>query len=159
MKGAVIIVVGARGNGKSSFVKNHIRPVHSSRLFVYDVQGEYFEREPGEQLPDIEEFAQDVVKKEESVVVFEEATVFYSNRGSSITMRKLLVNARHSRNVIYLLFHSIRSIPHYIYDLSDYVIVFNTNDEEDLVESRHPLLLKAWKKVKGIKYKYEIVPL
>lgn len=156
MQGKVIIVVGARGNGKSSFVKKHIRDVHTSRLWVYDYQREYF---PDEPLPDIEEFVENMVTKTESVIVFEEATIFFTSRGSSTPLRKILVSARHARNVVFLLFHSIRAIPYYIYELSEYVVVFNTNDEQDIVETKHPMLLEAWKKVKGIKYKYEIVVL
>lgn len=153
-KGKRFLIVGASGNGKSTILKKLIRPVHSNRLFVYDVQGEYFE---DEDLPDIDEFLVAMEKKTDTVQVYEEATIFFSNRGSNKLMRKILVSARHDRNVIFLVFHSIRSIPLYIYDLIDTIIVFNTNDNEDIVQSKHPTLLEAWRKVKGKKYVYEVV--
>jgi predicted AAA+ superfamily ATPase len=117
MTGQVCIIVGARGNGKSHFTKKMIRDVHTDRLWVYDVQGEYFNDD--EPLPDIDDFLAAMEGKMETVQIYEEATVFFSNRGSNKVMRKILVGARHDRNLIVLIFHSIRSIPYYIYYLID----------------------------------------
>lgn len=147
--GKAFIIVGATGSGKSTFVKNLIAPVDVNRLFVYDVNREYF---PAEPLPDIDEFLTEVSRVTESVLIFEEATVFFSNRGNDKRMRSLLVGKRHARNVVILLFHSIRSIPFYIFDLCNYVVVFNTNDEEPIVKSKFELLLPAYNSVHGKKF-------
>lgn len=156
-KGKVWVIVGARGYGKSTFTKNATRRVHDTRFRCYDVNGEYFGDD--EALPDMDDFLEEMNGLTDMCMVFEEGTVFFSNRGTSKPMRKLLVAARHDRNQIFVIFHSIRSLPHYICDLADYVVVFSTNDTEDLVQTRQPRLLDAWKKVRGIKYKYEIVDL
>lgn len=147
--GKAIIIVGATGSGKSTLTKRLIAPVDVNRLFVYDVNAEYF---PDEVLPDIDDFLLQVKGVRESVIVFEEATVFFSNRGSNKMMRKLLVGKRHSHNAIILLFHSIRAIPYYIFDLVNYIIVFHTNDEEKIVAEKFELLLPAYHATHGKKF-------
>lgn len=156
--GKAYIIVGATGHGKSTFVKDMVSAVPDSRLYVYDVNREYFPDEEKE-LEDIGDFSQRLLPLKESVFIFEEATIFFSNRGSDKNIRNILVRKRHNRNNVFLIFHSIRSIPFYIYDLCNYVIVFHTNDEADLVADKHPLLLDAYRKVHNIKYEYEIVKL
>lgn len=155
--GKVIIVVGASGNGKSTWLKTTTREVDTSRFFCYDVNAEYFDDD--DPLPEIDDFLAEMNTKTDCVMVFEEATVFFSNRGSNKTMRQLLVAKRHRRNLIFLVFHSIRSIPYYIYDLVNYVVVFNTNDTEQIVKEKHELLFSAWQKVKDKPFRYEIVKL
>lgn len=147
--GKAFIIVGATGSGKSTLTKRLIAPVDVNRLFVYDVNAEYF---PDEILPDIDDFLLQVKGVRESVIVFEEATVFFSNRGSNKMMRKLLVGKRHSHNTIILLFHSIRAIPYYISDLVSYIFVFHTNDEEKIVAEKFPLLLPAYHATHGKKF-------
>lgn len=147
--GKAIIIVGATGSGKSTLVKRLIAPVDVNRLFVYDVNREYFPREP---LPDFDQFLIGATKRRESVLVFEEATIFFSNRGNDKRMRQLLVGKRHAGNVIILLFHSIRSIPYYIFDLVNAVIVFNTNDDEPIVKEKYQMLLPAYKATHGKKF-------
>lgn len=162
--GKAIIVVGATGSGKSTFVKRLIAPVDVDRLHVYDVNREYF---PDEPLPDIDDFLLSVSGVTESILIFEEATVFFSNRGSNKMMRKLLVGKRHSRNVVILLFHSVRAIPFYIFDLCNFVVLFHTNDEENIVREKFELLLPAFNEVKNKRFKwgeplenyYKIIPL
>lgn len=156
MGGVGIIVCGMTGSGKSTFVKQLISGVDVDRLLVYDVNAEYFPNEP---LPDISDFLKECIAAEETIQIFEEATVFFSNRGSNADMRRLLVAKRHQRNIIILLFHSIRSIPHYIYDLCNYVVLFRTNDNEQIVSGKHEVLLPAYNYVKNKKFIYGVTPL
>lgn len=156
LRGKVFIVVGARGNGKSHFVKKHTQYVSESRFKVYDVQGEYY-TDDDISLPDIDEFLDSLLHSKGMVAVFEEATVFFSNKGSNKKIRQLLVGARHDKNTIFLLFHSIRAIPYYIYELSDYVVIFNTLDDDDIVQKKHSFLYTAWRQVKGKPRHYRII--
>jgi DNA helicase HerA-like ATPase len=149
--GKALIIVGMTGSGKSTLVKKYIAPVARSRLWLHDVNGEYFPDEP--EIP-IDDFITVAAKLRESVIVFEEATIFFSNRGSNKIMRDILVRKRHRHNCIILVFHSIRSIPVYIFDLCNYVTLFRTNDTEDLVRTKNPLLLNAFEKVKNKKFVY-----
>ncbi|MCK9479766.1 MAG: ATP-binding protein [Firmicutes bacterium] len=150
MAGKAIILVGATGSGKSTIVKRLLANVHEERICVYDVNAEYGLSEPGKPLPDIQDFLDGVLPLYDRVLVFEEATVFFSNRGRSDKMVKLLVAKRHNRNTVMLCFHSIRAIPLYIYDLVNYVIVLKTNDPPELVKSKHEVLYAAYEKVRAM---------
>jgi molybdopterin-guanine dinucleotide biosynthesis protein len=145
-RGIAIIIVGTTGSGKTTISKRLCAEVHETRLLIYDVNGEYYDRIDYE-LPDMDDFLDEAIKARERLILFEEATVFFSNRGSNAKMRKILVAKRHNENIIVLNFHSIRAIPHYIYDLVNFVIVLKTNDQNDLVLKKHELLYPAFREV------------
>ena len=149
--GKAFIVVGMTGSGKSTLVKQMIKNVDVSRLWVNDVNGEYFPDRP--YIP-TDKFLEQTLKLQRCVIVFEEATIFFSNRGNVRDMRELLVRKRWTESVIIMIFHSIRTIPHYIYDLCNGVFVFRTNDARDLVAAKHERLLDAYDKVQNKVFKY-----
>lgn len=149
--GKAFIIVGMTGSGKSTLVKNFIKNVDVSRLWINDINGEYFPNRP---YISTDKFLQDAIKLKRCVCIFEEATIFFSNRGNIKEMRELLVRKRWTENVIFMIFHSIRTIPHYIYDLCNAVYVFRTNDSRDLVSVKHEILLPAFDKVQNKIFKY-----
>jgi ABC-type cobalamin/Fe3+-siderophores transport system ATPase subunit len=151
--GKAYIVIGCTGSGKSTLVKTLTAPVDRSRLFINDVNGEYF---PDRPYVNTKDFLKIAVGLRESVLVFEEATIFFSNRGSNEQMREILVRKRHAQNVIFLIFHSVRAVPLYIYDLCNVAFVFRTNDAPTFVESRfeHPGFYSGWQKVQAKYFKY-----
>lgn len=144
--GKATIIVGATGEGKTTLLKHLLKhsKVHESRLKIYDVNAEWF---PDEPLPDIDEFLNSVWQLKDRVIIFEDATGFFDARSNNKKMVRMLIGKRHARNCIILLFHSVRSIPYYIYDKCNFAFVLRTNDNDSLVESRHPLLFDAYKKV------------
>lgn len=162
-----IIIVGASGSGKSTLLKTLIRKTHPKRVKPYDVNGEYYKcAKCIEQqikncvhttLPDIEDFLDDMLEIRESVIIFEEATLFFGERSDNKKIKSILVRARHNHNMVFLVFHSIGDIPPKIYSLIDYVVVFNTNDERHKVEEKHPKLLSAYDAVNGKPHKFKIV--
>lgn len=147
--GKAILVIGGTGSGKTTWIKkNIVSQVDATRLLVNDVNAEYTEYGLAEINPEEpEQFARLVSVSTEIVAVFEEATIFYSTRGNDQLMRKILVGKRHRNNVIVLVFHSIRAIPHYIFDLINYVVLFRTADDEQLVADRYPMLYNANRKI------------
>lgn len=151
--GKAYIIIGCTGSGKSTLVKTLTRPVERARLFINDINAEYF---PDRPYVSTKQFLQLAVKLRESVIVFEEATIFFSNRGSNEQMRELLVRKRHAQNVIFLIFHSVRTVPLYIYDLCNAAFVFRTNDAATFVESRfeHPGFYAGWLKAQNKYFKY-----
>ncbi len=149
--GKAFIIVGMTGSGKSTLIKNFIKGVDISRLWINDVNGEYFPERP--YIP-TDKFLQETIKLKRCVIIFEEATIFFSNRGNIKEMRELLVRKRWTENIIFLVFHSIRTIPHYIYDLCNGVYVFRTNDSRELVAGKHEILLPAFDKVQSKIFKY-----
>lgn len=128
-----LAVVGQTGSGKTTFVKNTLATLGNAPKFIYDVNAEYYTKK---NLPDFEKFLQIVNTKENSVIVFEEATIFLNNRSANSEIIRMLVRKRHANNFIILVFHSLRSVPVYITDLINYLVLFKTNDRATLVEQK-----------------------
>jgi hypothetical protein len=133
MSGKVALIVGARGQGKSTFNKERLKGFPRDRLHIHDIQREYFPNEP---LIPVRQFVEDVNFKRDCFILFEEATIFFPNRGYDKGMVELLVSARHRGCHIHLVYHSLRAIPEYIYDLVDFVVLFNTKDKPHNVEHK-----------------------
>jgi hypothetical protein len=126
------IVVGATDTGKSHFIKKLLKKVPNKQaLLIYDIEGEYEDFYPY-QLEEFNVFVEKVSKYENAVIVFEEASAFLSNRGDNMLVRKILVQKKHAKNYIILTFHSVRMIPRFIYELSNYITIFKTNDAPDM---------------------------
>ena len=137
MSGKAFLVVGGTGTGKSTFTEGCLKQVNKSAILLYDVNNEnrYKPYVTGP-LPTIETFVEKTTTVQNAFIVYEEATIFFSNRSSNDSLREILVRKRHTNNTVFLLFHSLRTIPRYVYDLCNYVILFKTNDSRGLVESK-----------------------
>lgn len=135
MSGKAFIVVGGTGRGKSTFVKKCLDKVNKDAILLYDVNNEYSVYYPHPFLP-IEQFTEKSTTVRSAVIVYEEATIFFSNRSSNDSLREILVRKRHTNNTIFLVFHSLRNVPRYVYDLCNYVVLHKTNDSKSLVESK-----------------------
>jgi hypothetical protein len=126
------IIVGATETGKTTFVKSLLAKVPNKKaLFVWDVNNEYKNLFPYEFL-EIETFMDKAVCLEKSVIVIEEATISFNNRSCDENLQDILVRKRHTKNHVILVFHSMRSVPRYIYELSNYITIFKTNDSPDM---------------------------
>jgi len=133
--GKAFIVVGGTGSGKSHLIRQQLEGVNPGARMVFDVQQEYVDLYPYPLLDD-EVFLEATTRVQNAVLVYEEATIFFSNRGSSKLLRRVLVGKRHTGNTIFLVFHSLRAVPRYIYDLCTHVILYKTNDTESMVSTR-----------------------
>jgi len=134
------IIVGEQGRGKTTEAYNIIDNFKQKDLFAYDVHGHYFEkfqnRSKIKGRPKMEVFLEIVSNVKNSVIVFEEATIFFSNRGREETIIELLVNNYHSKNVILFLFHSLRSVPVEIMDFVQFIKLYHTNDRVTLINNK-----------------------
>ncbi len=119
-----ILIVGMTKTGKTTEVKKILSTFPERKKYIYDVNREYTDRD----LPDLQSFIETAKKAKNSVIVFEEATIFFSNRGRSEDVTNILVRKRHTGNIIVFCFHSLRSIPLSIFELIDYVYIKRTND-------------------------------
>ena len=170
-----IVVIGMTGEGKSEFIKKYIE---KRKCFVNDVQNEYGHRTkyPNQKpilLSDnvmdarsryiggsFKEFMRLVETKRNTICVFEEATMFLQGAISK-DMYKILINKMHTGNVYILPFHSIRKVPPGILDIANFVVLYRTADERELVENKYPSLLPVFDEIKAnwdtMKGKYKIV--
>lgn len=128
-----IAVIGGQGTGKTTFCKTLVRGV-SKPVYVYDVNNEYAK---GVELPEFESFCELMTTKTNSLIIFEEATIFLDKRGTNKQITEMLVRKRHTNNMIVLVFHSLRSLPVSILDLIDAIVLFKTNDTHRLLNERY----------------------
>lgn len=156
------IIIGGPGQGKSEFVKTAIQ---GRRCFVFDIQNEYGARTKykGQKplyLSDninegrsrytgvkLETFQELVLKKRDTICVFEEATMFFEGRTSGKT-REIMINRFHTGNVYMFLFHSINSVPPRIMEMSNYVVLHKTLDEDHNVMYKYSRLYTAYSYLK-----------
>lgn len=156
-----IIIVGATGTGKTTFVKNIIKKVPNKKaLFIYDVNNEYKEYFPYP-LQTVSDFMEKTQFISKGVFVLEEATIYLNNRSSNEYLTQLLVRKRHTNNTILLVFHSMRAVPRYIYELSNTIVIFKTNDSADMTsrelkDDRLEVIMNRVKNHKNPHY-YEIL--
>jgi hypothetical protein len=122
------IIVGATNTGKTFYLKKFLDKIpNKNALLIYDVNNEYKNYFNYPLIP-FEDFVYKASLCEHAVMVFEEATIFLNNRSCNEDLYNILVRKRHTDNYIFLVFHSLRSIPRYIYELSNYITIFKTND-------------------------------
>lgn len=133
MSGKAILIIGNRGTGKTTTTKKLLANVHKDARIVLDVNNEYADLYP---FPFIEfdNFTKKLTTVSNAFIVIEEATIFMDNRGYNKDMTSVLVKSRHRGNTIVLVYHSIRSVPKYIFNLCNMIILHKTNDAENVVK-------------------------
>lgn len=147
-----VVLVAEMGRGKSTEAKNIVESFLHKDLYVYDVQGQYkqYPNNKIKGLPTMEQFLQIVESVKNSVIVFEEATIFFSNKGRVEEIINLLVSNFHSKNVIVFIFHSLRSVPVEIMDYIHFLHLWHTNDRVTLIRNKFkddPYLLEVFNSV------------
>jgi predicted AAA+ superfamily ATPase len=155
--GIVTICVGRRKTGKTTFSKRLLdKRQKNFPVFIYDINNEYkdYYKEP---FVDFDVFLSKIVELRHSYILIEEATIFFNTRGTEQEIINLLVRARHTGNIIQLNFHSFSSVPKYIKNLVDYVVIFKTNDNINDVKARidDEKILKQWERIKESSNKFE----
>ena len=147
----VIIIVGGKGTGKTTKVKELISKVNPKALLLNDVNNEYSDIMKTQYF-EIKDFTNLVYNAKGAVAIFEEATIFFSNRGGQTEkMKSILVRSRHTKNFIILVFHSLRSVPKDIFDLINLMIIFKTNDNISIIEKKFemPELVECVQRIKA----------
>lgn len=127
-----IIVCGRRGSGKSTTVKEKIISKYKGKKFIYDVNKEY----EGGVMMDMDKFHEIATGLSNTLIIYEEATIFFSNKGDIKSVREMLVRARHTNNIIVFIFHGLQYVPLNIMTLADLMILKKTNDNPELVYNK-----------------------
>lgn len=155
MKPLNIAVIGATGTGKTTVCKKMLQ-LSGKEPFIYDVNNEY----GSNKLIKINDFLQIATEKKNSFILFEEATIFFSHAGRTDEIMNLLVRKRHTQNVICLVFHSLRSMPLYILDMIDLIILFKTVENKGVIEKKYKdelEIIEAFNYINNSQNKYENV--
>lgn len=127
-----ILIIGRPKTGKTTTVKKILSSLSRVKL-IYDVNNEY---NTGKELPTLSDFLSEAAESTGVAVVFEEATIYFSNRGDEQTLKNILVRRRHTDNIVILCFHSLRSVPTYVFDLVDFYVLHKTSDNPGLIEKK-----------------------
>lgn len=166
-----IILAGAPGQGKSEFIKNAIQ---GKRCLIFDFQNEYGQRtkyvgQTALNLSDnvknerarytggkVKEFIDIVKTKRNTICVFEEATAFLEGKTKE-EIREIMISRKHTGNTLIFVFHSINACPPRIVELSDYFVMYRTNDNFKIVKNKYPYLLSFFSKLRHSKNQKNII--
>lgn len=149
----LILVFGATGQGKSTWVKNYIA---NSPCLVFDYQNEYTDLQMTDltsagitprarMLPDAKNFVEGIKKRVNTAVVWEEATGFLIGRLKS-ELIQLVLSKRHTNNTFIFVFHAIHRTPSQLLEFANFIVVFPTLDQPKNVLDKTPYLMPAFQK-------------
>lgn len=134
----LILVIGHTGQGKTTVVN---KIIEGKNQYVFDVNNEYhhlsndkdgFTSKMRNTDLNIGRFVANCARLKNTNIVFEDATGFLQGRQSR-EMSRLMAAKRHSQNNYLILFHSINRVPPELMEMSNYILLFKTNDFEDNV--------------------------
>jgi len=137
-QGCVIIIIGYQGSGKTPTAKEIASTCEFQNKVVFDVRHEYDENE-FTTFHSFETFQEYFLTAKNSCIIFEEATG-YIGAFRNLQLTDLLIGVEHNRNTIIFLFHSIKSVPSFMLELSRFIILLETNDPISFVKTDRPLL-------------------
>jgi hypothetical protein len=160
----LINVIGMTGQGKSPFIHEFIA---GRRCFVNDVNNEYGRQTKyagqtpinlSDNINDVRarytamnkrEFVNICMSKQNTICVVEDATAFF--KGAQQEQTILMVTRKlFNRNTYIFVWHSINRVPPFFMELSDYVVLFKTNDQDDVVKRKYASLFPYFEKLKSM---------
>ncbi len=156
-------IVGRRGEGKSTFVKSIVNRFLSNRVkYIFDFQNEYNDvcknfdfRDTSK---DFDNFVNSIVDVQNSVVIFDEATIFFSHQKRTQNILKYLVSSRHNNNVTFFCFHSLRRVPLEILDFTNYMCIFRTNDLISNIKKKYQETPIIWEGYESVMNNKNVIP-
>ena len=163
-----VLIVGKPGAGKSYFFKNEILP-KLNKVLIFDQYGyEYPEatltdgkKDTGESMlrfsGDFWELVNFSGRFPNRAIIIEDATNFLQGAIHDEPLRKMFAARRHYNQQLYFLFHTLSSIPPFIYSMSDYVVLFKTKDFKERVKNRFQdeELFRAFENIKKSRNEHE----
>jgi hypothetical protein len=131
-----IINVGGTGTGKTTYTKQTIlNYLPNMNKLIYDVNKEFMEYNGSVFMP-IKDFLKIANNKTNTIIVYEEATIFFKHSNQSTDITEQLVRKRHTNNLFVFNFHSLRQVPLYILDFCNYIVIRNTTDNYDNIRKK-----------------------
>ena len=118
------LVVGRKKTGKTTWIKNVVEKLNFQK-FIFDPNQHYEGQFKGD---NIEEFLRQAYTKHNTVIVIEEATIYFKSAKKQDLLLSLLTRSRHQNNFVFLAFHSLRSVPTWCLDMCDALRLSKTND-------------------------------
>lgn len=143
-----LVLVGQQGSGKTTTIKNILKNYSKEKIFIFDPNNEY---KDFNQITNLDSLFFKLEKSKGCFFILEESTSVLLNTKKQKNIIDALVRIRHTQNSILFVFHSIRSIPVFIFDFVDYGFFFKTNDRPELIEKKYKgvFSLKDIEKIKN----------
>lgn len=136
--GQVITIIGAKKTGKTTLCLEFCRRVKSESKFIFDINGHYGEFDGAVKNMNITDFAKACENKTNCLIIFEEATIFFSRGKAAVNqILDLLVRCRHSNNTIVFVFHSHQSYPIEMFTQTDYFFFKKTHDKLATIQAKY----------------------
>lgn len=129
MSGKAILVVGARGMGKTTVNKRLLNKAHIDARLVMDLKAEYKGLYNHAPFYDFESFTKRAIAARGCLILIEEATIHLPVNSNNRDLTRILVDARHYGNTIIMSFHSLQRIPKYVFELSNVLVLHKTGDQ------------------------------
>ncbi len=121
----LVAITGNTGTGKTTIVKKIASKF--KRVTIFDINNEY--KGFGRCFFDTELMLDFLSKHKNMLVIIDEATAFFSYRGYSNELNKLLQLRRHNGHFFFFIYHSNNFIPKYLRMYLNYIIVFKQNTD------------------------------
>jgi hypothetical protein len=134
-----ICLIGKKRTGKTTYTIDLINKIGLDEIYIFDVNKEYQQRGIKNLYTgpiQHEHFLNFVSQKKNSVIVFEEAAAYFSNRENGNRLKDLMQRSRHTNNVIIIIFHGIADLPQHVYTRIDYMGLFKTQDFENTLDAK-----------------------
>lgn len=129
MSGKAILVVGARGMGKTTTNKRLISNTHPKARLILDINSEYTGLYTHAPIHKFSEFTKKALTVKDCVILIEESTIYLKTQGQNDDITELLVRARHQNNTVIMSFHSLQRVPKYVFELCNVVVLHKTGDQ------------------------------
>lgn len=147
----LILVIGGTGEGKTTYARSLcVGKKHIAVDYSDDFKG--YTRYTAVHAPEkfLENFTPQKEKIRNTLVVIDEATIWFDVGTKDCNLKNALVRKRHSGNDYVLLFHSLSDVPKYIRKFSDFLVLFKTTDGEADTEkfAAQDKILSALEKLK-----------
>lgn len=165
----IILNSGRKKSGKTTRTTNLVRVFLSQEfkmIDIFDVNDEYFDEFGRTKRVTLHDNFESIIKKannpeiRDTLFIFEEATIFF-NHSANKEIVSFMTKQRHKNNDFIFNFHSLRSIPLYILDFTDFIFIGKTNDLQDFVLNKFngTHVFEAFMNVKNNKnqFAYEII--
>ena len=139
----VILNIGAKGTGKTTRTVKLILPFLKQdfkKIYIFDVNAEYYNLfSQNKNVFCLQEFG-DMINicnsdEKNNLFIFEEASIFFSHSQQK-NIVDFLVKQRHKNNDFIFNFHSLRIMPLYILDFSDFLMLGKTKDIFNFVNEK-----------------------
>ena len=136
--GAVIIIIGRQGSGKTPTIKRLMEAGNFRSNVVLDIRHEYDETKYTV-FYTYSGFKTYLPQIRGAFIVVEEATAFIASY-KDLELTDMLIGVEHNKNTMVFAFHSCDDVPPYLLRFSRYIVLLDTNDDPEKVKRNRPKL-------------------